>query len=324
MNFNENSSFCFIGDSITAAEKYSRIIVDYFVLHFPEKQIAFHSASVAGMGVSTILSHWDTLVGACKPTHATILFGMNDLQRSLYSDSINITDEILQKREAALSRYIENMKKACEKLEDTEYLVLTPTLHDENPAIDAPLYGGYDAALTRAGAMLKENFSPVLDLHAPLAAINRKRKEPIILCSDRVHPMNIGHAVIAYQILEALGFENPRLPLWDESFTEEEKAILKEFGILEDPAPKNPYSDARSLSAKRLNDLRYVELNVLEGQGIDIHDTEKADAFLRSQLTMPIGEWRIERYTEYMKNRHRKEEFYFDVIKAMENMYKYA
>jgi len=144
MNFNPNSSFCFIGDSITAAEKYNRILVDYFVLHYPEKQIQFHNVSVAGLGASTILSHWDTLISTYRPTHATILLGMNDLQRSLYSDSVRKTDALLKKRQAVFIPYIENMRKLCTKLSNAEYLILTPTLHDENAEINAPLYAGYD------------------------------------------------------------------------------------------------------------------------------------------------------------------------------------
>jgi len=324
MNFNPNSSFCFIGDSITAAEKYNRILVDYFVLHYPEKQIQFHNVSVAGLGASTILSHWDTLISTYRPTHATILLGMNDLQRSLYSDSVRKTDALLKKRQAVFIPYIENMRKLCTKLSNAEYLILTPTLHDENAEINAPLYAGYDAALAKAGILLQENFSPVLDLHTPLALANRRQLVPTIISSDRVHPGNIGHALIAYYILKGMGIENPRLPLWDDSFTAEEKSILAQFGILEDPVPKNPYSDARCLAARRLNDFRYVEHNVLEGQGIDMHDTEKVDDFLRSQLTKPIELWRIECYKDYMQNRHKKEEIRNEIANAMENMYKYA
>lgn len=324
MQFSKHSSVCFIGDSITAAEKYVRILVDYFVLHFPEKHILFHNAGIPGIAASTALSNWDVLINSCRPTHATVMFGMNDLQRSLYSDSARITDALLAKRQAALMRYGENMNTLIGKLRDVPHLIMTPTPHDENPEIDAPRYGGYDEVLTKAGALLKENFSPVLDLHAPLAAANSRRLVQTIISPDRVHPGNIGHAIIAYHILEALGFENPRLPLWDDSITEAEKVVLAQLGIWEDATPKNPYSDARSRTARRLIDFRYVEMNVLDGQGIDKNDTEKADAFLRSQLTMPIEEWRIKCYTDYMENRHRMPEIQNDALEAMENMYTYA
>lgn len=324
MQFSKNSSICFIGDSITAAEKYVRILVDYFVLHLPDKHILFHNVGIPGIAASTALSNWDELVSSCRPTHATVMFGMNDLQRALYSDSTCITDALLEKRQAALVRYEENMKTMTDKLRDVPHLIMTPTPHDESPEIDAPLYGGYDEALTKAGTFLKENFSSVLDLHAHLAAANSRRLVQTIIGPDRVHPGNIGHALIAHLILEALGFENPRLPLWDDSITEAEKAVLAKLGVLENTAPKNPYSDARSRTASRLIDFRYVEMNVLGGKGIDKNDTEKADAFLHAQLTMPIEEWRIKCYTDYLENRHRIPEIQNEAMEAMENMYRYV
>ncbi|MBE7063352.1 MAG: hypothetical protein E7390_06175 [Ruminococcaceae bacterium] len=322
MNIPENSSVCFIGDSITAAEKYVRILVDFFVLHFPEKKIRFHNISIPGASIPLLLQNWDTLVPLRKPTHATVLFGMNDLHRVLYADSVHITEEVLEKREAAFSAYTDNMRALLHRLGDASTLIMTPTLHDESPAIDAPVYGGYDAALQRAGEFLKNTFSPVLDLHTPLEIANSRKLVPTVIGPDRVHPGNIGHAIIAKAILEKLGFENPRLPLWDNSITDTERTALGNMGILEDKSPKNPYSDTRSRTARRLIDFWYVEMNVLGGQGIDKNDTEKADAFLKSQLSQPIEEWRIKCYTDYMENRHTLSERIRAAEEAMENMYR--
>lgn len=318
----ENSTVCFIGDSITAAEKYTRILVDYFALHFPEKRIMFHNAAIPGIGAGAALDNWERLVSSRRPTHATVLFGMNDLQRVLYADSVKVTAEIARKREAALSAYTENIHTLMKRLDGVSTLVLTPTLHDESPAIDAPLYSGYDETLLRAGAFLQGTFSPVLDLHTPLKAANDRRLVSTVISPDRVHPGNIGHAVIAKAILEKLGFENPRLPLWDSSITDEERGVLASLGILADASPKNPYSDARSQAARRLIDFYYVEMNVLAGQGIDTADTEKAAAFLKDQLTKPIEEWRVQCYTDYMENRHTLPERIHAAEEAMENMYR--
>lgn len=322
MNISKNSVVCFIGDSITAAEKFNRILVDYFVLHFPEKHILFHNISIPGTSTGNVLQNWDELITPRYPTHATIMFGMNDLQRSLYSDSAKITDELLQKRENAIQNYMQNISTLYNKLENVSKLIMAPTLHDENPEIEGALYGGYDASLTKAGALLKKNFSPVLDLHAPLADANAKQLVKTVIGPDRVHPGNIGHAIIAYTILEYLGFENPRLPIWDDSYTDEEKAVLAKLGIFEDKAPKNPYSDERSRLQRKMIDYWYVEMNVLAGQGIDKNDTEKADAYLKSKLSEPIEEWRIKSYTEYMKNRHTLPEILHNAEEAMENMYR--
>ncbi len=322
MHIPEKSSVCFIGDSITAAEKYVRILVDYFVLHFPEKKIMFHNVAIPGIGAGTILSNWDKLVSVRKPTHATVLYGMNDLQLSLYADSARITDALLAKRQAAMDTYMTNMRTLAGRLADVSHLILSPTVHDESPAIDAPLYGGYNETLQKAGAALQSEFYPVLDLHTPLTRANEKKLVQTVIGPDRVHPGNIGHAIIAHTILKHLGFADLRLPLWDDTITEAEKAVLAQLGILENKAPKNPYSDARSRSARRLIDFWYVEMNVLDGQGIDKNDIEKADAFLKEQLTKPIEEWRIQCYSAYMQGRHLLPELENAAIEAMENMYR--
>jgi len=316
------TSVCFIGDSITAAEKYTRILVDYFVLHFPEKKILFHNVSIPGIGAGLFLQNWDALITSRKPTHAVVMFGMNDLQPSLYADSAKITDSLLAKRENAFDVYKKNMQEVLSRLKDVSTLVMTPTVHDESPSISAPLYGGYDAMLKRAGGYLLETFPSVLDLHTPLSLANSKGLVQTVIGPDRVHPGNIGHAIIAYTILKHLGFENPRLPLWDESITAEEKSVLEKLGIFEDTAPKNPYSDARSAAARRLALLYYVEMNVLAGQGIDKTDGKKVDEYLTAQLTKPIEEWRIETYKDYMKNRERIPQFEEEVLEAMKKMYR--
>lgn len=317
----EFTPVCFIGDSITAAEKYTRILVDYFVLHCPKKKYLFHTVAIPGIGSDTILPLWDTLITPRQPAFATVMFGMNDLHRSLYSDSAKITNTLLARRENALEAYIQNMKILVSKLDKTPSLVMTPTPHDESPAIDAPLYGGYDNMLKRAGQTLTEIVPSVLDVHTPLAEANRKGLVRTVIGPDRVHPGNIGHAIIAYTILEHLGFKTPRLPLWDDSYTAEEKATLEKLGIREDTAPKNPYSDLRCATQRRLSNLYYVEFNALAAAGIGKSDTKAVNKFLSEQQKMPIEQWRVDAYTDYIENGYRLSQIEKETVEAMKNMY---
>ena len=317
----EFTPVCFIGDSITAAEKYTRILVDYFVLHCPKKKFLFHTVAIPGIGSDTILPLWDTLITPRKPAFATVMFGMNDLHRSLYADSAKITESLLARREHALENYKRHMKSLVSKLDKTPTLVMTPTLHDESPAIKAPRYGGYDAMLMRAGQTLTEIVSSVLDVHTPLSEANQKGLVQTVIGPDRVHPGNIGHAIIAYTILEHLGFQKPRLPLWDDSYTVEEKAILEKLWIFEDAAPKNPYSDLRCATQRRLSDLYYVEFNALAAAGIEKSDTKAVNEFLSKQQKMPIEQWRVDAYTDYIENGHRLSEIEKEAVEAMKNMY---
>ncbi len=319
MNIANNSSICFIGDSITAAEKYVRILVDYFVLNYPEKQITFHNVAVPGASAPIALTNWEQQVTSRKPTHAIVMFGMNDMNRVLYADSARVTDALLEKREAAIARYNVNMGEIHRRLGDIPHFFMTPTPHDEYPEIESPLYGGYDKALAKASENLMQSFENVLDLRTPLIEANDKRLVKTIIGPDRVHPGNIGHALIAQNVLKHLGFEDLRLPLWDDTITAEEKAVMAQLGIEENPAPKNPFSDVRSRAARKVIDFYYVEMNVLAG--IDKNDTEKADAFLKEELKLPIEEWRVKSYIDYMENRYTLKERENTVLEAMKKMY---
>lgn len=315
-------SVCFIGDSITAAEKFTRILVDYFVLHYPEKHILFHNVAIPGGSAALTLKNWERLVGRRAPSYATILFGMNDLKRSLYADSARPTASLSQKKENAILAFEANMQKLHAHLAGVKTLTMTPTPHDESPEIHAPLYAGYNAALAKAGRWIRENLSPVLDLHTLFSEAYGKGLLKTQPAPDRVHPQNVGQALIAYHILKSLGIKNPRLPLWDSSFTDAEKAELSSFGIQEDTSPKNSYSDARTAASVRLSRFYYVELYVLQAQGIVPEDTEKADALFKKLLTMPIEPWQKEALNDYMKNRHTIPEQEKDLLEIMENMYR--
>ncbi len=319
MEIPKNSTVCFIGDSITAAEKYVRILVDYFVLNYPEKHIMFHNVAVPGTSAPEAINNWDRQFIKRNPTHATVMFGMNDMNRVLYADSAKITDELLEKRAAAIERYKTNLSKIHSLLGDTPHLFMTPTPHDESPEIESPLYGGYDEALSKGAAHILENYKYALDIRTPFKEANDQRLVKTIVGPDRVHPGNIGHAVIAHTILKGLGFSDLRLPLWDSTITDEEKAVMRHLGIEENPAPKNPYSDERSRLARKVIDFYYVEMNVLAG--VDLRDEELVTKRLKEQLAMPIEQWRIDSYTDYLENRHTLPEREAAAVEAMEKMY---
>ncbi len=320
----KNPTVCFIGDSITAAEKYTRILVDYFVLHYPEKHIMFHNVAIPGIGADTVIDNWDTLISSKNPSHATVMFGMNDMRRSLYADSVKITDALLEKRSNAVERFGQNMKKVHSLLIDVNTLFMTATPHDENPEIEGPLYKGYDGALCRGNALVKDIFPDALDLHSIISEINGRKLVKTIIGEDRVHPGNIGQAIMAYHILKKLGIEDPALPIWDSEFTPEDKAVLAKLGIREDLTPKNPFSDARSKAARRLILLYYVQMNVLDGQGIPREDKDSAAAFLKEQITSPIEKWRIDAYSDFLENSQNIPHFEAEVTECMENMYRVA
>ncbi len=317
----KESSFCFIGDSITAAEGFTRIIIDYFVLNFPDRHIKFYNTAIPGFTSGGTLKYWEDLITPYHPTHATIMFGMNDLGRSLYADSARITEELLKKRENSLRVFSANMETVLDKLKDASYLLMTPTPYDESPSIPGPLYGGYDNTLAKASATLLSTYPDTLDLHSLLSDANAKVTETTIIGPDRVHPGNIGQVLIAKHILEKMGIVSPRLPLWEKSITEDERKILHDLGIVEDTTPENPFSDARKEASRRAILFRFVEFNSLLSHNIDIQDKNAVNEKLNEYLESPIEEWRKAAYKDYMENSEQKQEIYETPKIILEQMY---
>lgn len=313
----ETPSVCFIGDSITAFDKFTRILVDYFALHFPKKRIRFYNAAVPGASLETLLGNWDTLISPTIPTYATLLFGINDLKRALYAPSARPTPALIAKRAAAVTKYCENLHRACDRLPSCKILMLCPPPHEESPHIKSPLYQGLDAALMEVSRYICTNFSPHLDLHSLIKAADAKQYVPSLIEDDRVHPGNIAHALIAYHILESIGIKAPRLPLWDSSFTDAEKEVLRRMGIEEDSAPKNPFSDERCSAERRKAGFLYVTLT-LKKMGISPAET---DTFLSSLLNEPLEPWRRAAVLDYLSGRAPRREYDEAVRAALSRMY---
>ena len=132
-----------------------------------------------------------------------------------------------------------------------------------------------------------------------------------------MHPGNIAHALIAYHILQFIGIKNPRLPLWDPSFTAAEKEVLHRMGIEEEVAPKNPFSDARCTAERRKAGFLYVTLTLKE-MGIA---PEETDAFLNPLLTKPLEAWRRAAILDYLQNRAPLQQYTEAVEDALSRMY---
>lgn len=320
MVFPEKSSVCFVGDSIVAADKFTRILTDFFVWHFPEKEILFHNISMPGATVSSALGAADMILEEYRPSHIFFLFGTNDLQRVLFSDSAKYTETLQKKRDAALCTYMENMRTLSDKFSAVPHTFLTSPPHEESAFYSAPFYHGFDAQLSRAAAALCKAFSNVIDLHSYLEEINSLRIIPSLLGPDRVHPENVCHILIADRILRHLGFENPLLPLWDARITAAERALLPKFGILEANAERIPESDARVESTRQFLSVYYMENGVLKNA--DNIREEEVTAHLQNELRKPIEPWRRACIRDYLENRPGLSERRLAAYRAMENMYK--
>lgn len=214
--FKDGETVCFLGDSITAGGRYQTMIANYYLTRFPERTLWFVNAGRSGDTASGALGRLKEDVLDKKPTSVVIMFGMNDVSRSLYVAKPDEKRRAAQKQ--ALDWYKTNMEKVVARIRaeagQPRLLLCTPTPFDQTVVLakDNNQPGCNDglgrcAELVRA--LATKNKATVVDFHGPMTALNleRQKKDPkwTIVGPDRVHPAAPGHLVMAWLLLKAQG-----------------------------------------------------------------------------------------------------------------------
>ncbi len=204
-------SVCFIGDSITGGLYISNILL-FYATRFPELQFTPHNCGLSGDSAKGAVKRYSWDIAPCKPTLATIMFGMNDVERHLYAKD-QTGDDIMKKRQDELDLYAVSMGRLSEDLAKTGYrlIFITPSIYDQTGNQPAENFYGVNGSLVlcskedrRLAALHKGG---LVDFNGLMGAINTEwqKKDPSfsIVGTDRVHPSDPGHLVMAYAFLKA-------------------------------------------------------------------------------------------------------------------------
>lgn len=216
--FQSGDRWCVLGDSITHAGSYHRDIELFYLTRFPSLKLDVINCGISGdtaVGANKRLP-WDCL--NAKPSVVTVMLGMNDVRRDLYA--VGATGpEIENKRTNAAKTYDASMRRVLQSLKNSgaKVVCILPTPFDDKADLPSVNNPGCDAALQGLGqrvrAMAGEFQLPVIDFHGPLASINaeKQKSDPhfTIIGSDRVHPKEPGHLIMAAQFLKAQHLEGP-------------------------------------------------------------------------------------------------------------------
>lgn len=209
--------WCAVGDSITHGGMWHGYVYLFHATRFPGQRFEMAncgiSGDVAGGGLSRL--SWDIMPH--QPTVASLMFGMNDVGRYLYEFGQDGA-QVIQQRERVLNEYTLKMRKLADELKSNgvRLIFMTPTPFDQTAVLDKAYEKGavgVNDGLTKVAARVRELaaefHAPVVDLHGPMTRLTLQRQQAdphfTLLRTDRVHPVDTGHLVMAWLFLKAEG-----------------------------------------------------------------------------------------------------------------------
>ena len=209
--FKNGDRVCFVGNSITNAGEFHHNIYQYYVTRYPKNDISFFNCGISGDQTGGILKRFDSDVMSHQPTHAIIMIGMNDVNRSLYSVVPTTNQDTLQKRLAVLVTYKKNLDSIVRKFLDkgVKVLLQKPSIYDQTGVQERENNFGVNDALKNCAdfmeSLAKKYKLTTIDYWTTMTILNKQMqaKDPkaTIIGKDRVHPGSTGHMVMAYQFL---------------------------------------------------------------------------------------------------------------------------
>lgn len=207
MELADGDSVVFLGDSITHQRLYTQYVEDFFYTRFPNMRLKFHNSGVGGAQALDALDRFDRDVAAYKPKYVTILLGMNDGRYRAFDPEIFKT-------------YQQDMTKVVEKIKDigATPILMTPTMFDARAGRtgrwkDREGVDVYNSVLAYYGTWLRDvavhdghGFVDMWGRLNNLTLDQRKKNPAFTMIKDAVHPGPPGQLVMAYSIIEDMGF----------------------------------------------------------------------------------------------------------------------
>lgn len=205
MKLERENVIVFAGDSTTNAGKstatnglgdgYVKMVNNALNAFCPQNLYTIVNAGVDGDQSSDLLSRWDSDVIAYHPTVIFCMIGINDVWR--HFDCVDMTT-----KRNSLKEYEDNLEAMCEKSKGVpRFIFMLPFFMESNQADEMRIMTGQYADVMRRVA--KKHGYPVLDTQAVFDEYMMSRSGQTICC-DRVHPQQIGSALLSRLILKAL------------------------------------------------------------------------------------------------------------------------
>ena len=219
IDVNETNTYAFLGNSITHDGRYHSYFELFLLTRYPDVDFKFINAGVAGDQAGIALNRLQVDLLVHQPDLVMVMFGMNDIGRNLYGRENLEVDSLIVKQQRNLSNYSTNLDSMTRLLLDvgTKVVLFTPSIYEQNADnLAAHNRFGCNDALGKCALMvenIKEKYNTYLVDHFTVMdslnmLLQKDNPDTTIVGPDRVHPQDIGHFIMASNIIEQLGY-NP-------------------------------------------------------------------------------------------------------------------
>lgn len=200
----DGDTVAFLGDSITAARGYTKIVEHYTLMRYPDRKIHFVNAGEGGDTASKCLARLDRDVFDQGATVVTVAFGINDIGWGTKADD--------EHKKAYLDG-IRTIIERC-KAHKVRPIICSPAITDVAPD---EAEKGYLQSMTDEGmALAKSLGAETIDIQRGMRAIQRRvlesnagKEKPEdrvrLHVKDGVHLDELGHLAMAYSMIKGLG-----------------------------------------------------------------------------------------------------------------------
>ncbi|MDR3621232.1 MAG: GDSL-type esterase/lipase family protein [Paludisphaera borealis] len=201
----DGDTVVFLGDSITAARVYGRIVENYTLLRYPTRKVHFHNAGWGGDTASGGLKRLDRDVFPLKPTVVIVAYGVNDIgwgmkaddeHKKAYLDGIRGIVEACKAHGARA--YVCSAAATAEAPETAEHGYLQ-TMCDEGMALARSL-GGRSIDVQRSMRAVQRRMA-----EGKAKADPKDKDGHTLHVADGVHLNDLGQLAMALAIIKGLG-----------------------------------------------------------------------------------------------------------------------
>jgi lysophospholipase L1-like esterase len=200
----DGDTVVFLGDSITAARGYGKVIENYTLLRYPQRKVRFLNAGHGGDTAEGGLKRLERDVFSRGATVLTVAYGINDIGWGMKADAEH------------KQRYLDAVRGIVEQCRqrDVRVFICSPaiTAEDPNRSETGFLQKMSDEGLALArslGAGTIDIQRGMRDIQRRIWAANAKETDPKkktpLHAEDGIHLNDLGHLAMAYAMLKGLG-----------------------------------------------------------------------------------------------------------------------